>query len=204
MLDLKPYNTATPSSNWCTFYTFKNVFNDELIKRLEKMVHGNYKFYKGKTGVSELGSDTDSYETNNRDIAYIEPSGDSQWLYELLFPLALQANSELFHFDIDIVTDPIHYVIYPEDGGHLNWHMDVGLYAVNRRKLAMTVQLSDPNDYEGGDFEIWNGSTDGFATVPREKGDVIIFPTFLMHRVKPITKGQRKCLVFWTGGRPFR
>lgn len=204
MLDLKPYNAAIPSSNWCTFYTFKNVFNDELIKRLEKMVHSNYKFHKGKTGVSELGSDTNSYETNNRDIAYIEPSGDSQWLYELLFPLALQANSELFHFDIDIVTDPIHYVIYPEDGGHLNWHMDVGLYSVNRRKLAMTVQLSDPDDYEGGDFEIWNGSTDGFATVPREKGDVIIFPTFLMHRVKPITKGQRKCLVFWTGGRPFR
>jgi PKHD-type hydroxylase len=37
-----------------------------------------------------------------------------------------------------------------------------------------------------------------------EKGDVIVFPAFLMHRVKPITRGQRKCLVFWTGGRPLR
>jgi len=48
------------------------------------------------------------------------------------------------------------------------------------------------------------GGKDGFVTVPREKGDVIIFPAFCMHRVKPITKGTRKCLVFWTGGRPLR
>ncbi len=69
--------------------------------------------------------------------------------------MALEANEKVFHFDIDIVTDPIHYVIYPEDGGHLDWHMDVGAHKVNKRKLAMTVQLSDSSDYEGGDFEIW-------------------------------------------------
>jgi PKHD-type hydroxylase len=168
------------------------------------MVYANYKFSKGRTGVVELGNDTDSYKTNNRDIAYITPTAHSQWLYELLFPLALQANEALFHFDIDIVTDPIHYVIYPEDGGHLDWHMDVGAFEVNKRKLAMTVQLSDSSDYEGGEFEIWMGRRDGFVTVPIEKGDVIIFPAFFMHRVRPIKKGKRKCLFFWTGGRPFR
>ena len=200
---LAPYNNFTPKSNWNTFYYFKNVFDDQMIQRLETQVLPNYKFQKGRTGVPELGNETDSYETNNRDIAYITPEVHSQWLYELLFPLALEANEKLFHFDIDIVTDPIHYVIYPEDGGHLDWHMDVGAYAVNKRKLAMTVQLSDPSEYEGGDFEIWFGGKEA-QIVPREKGDVIIFPSFLMHRVKPITRGKRKCLVFWTGGRPFR
>jgi PKHD-type hydroxylase len=204
MYPLKPYNDFKPTSNWNDFYYFKNVFDDKMIGELEQMVHANYQFSKGRTGVAELGNDTNSYSTNNRDIAYITPNADSQWLYELLFPLALKANEALFHFDIDIVTDPIHYVIYPEDGGHLDWHMDVGAYGVNKRKLAMTVQLSDSNDYEGGEFEIWMGGKDGFVTVPREKGDVIIFPAFCMHRVKPITKGTRKCLVFWTGGRPFR
>lgn len=175
-----------------------------MIKELEDMVHANYPFSKGRTGVRELGNDTDSYQTNNRDIAYLTPAAHTKWLYDLLFPLALEANEKLFHFDIDIVTDPIHYVIYPEDGGHLDWHMDVGAYGVNRRKLAMTVQLSASTDYEGGEFEIWMGGKDGFLTLPREKGDVVIFPTFCMHRVKPITRGQRKVLVFWTGGRPFR
>ena len=204
MISLKPYNNDIPTSNWNNFYYFKNVFTDEMISNLENMVHNNYKFEKGTTGIPQLGTVTNSKKTNNRDIAYIEPNIETQWLYELLFPLSLEANKQLFQFDIDIVTDPIHYVIYPEDGGHLDWHMDVGAYAVNKRKLAMTVQLSDSSDYDGGDFEIWLGSKDKFVTVPREKGDVIIFPSFLMHRVKPITRGQRKCLVFWTGGKPFR
>ena len=137
-----------------------------------------------------------------RDIAHIYPNEKTSWLYDLLFPLVIEANKS-FQFDIDFVTDSIHYVIYPENGGHLDWHMDVGYMGVNRRKLAMTVQLSDPSEYEGGDFEIWFGGKRP-QVVPRKKGDVIIFPTFLMHRVKPVTRGQRKCLVFWTGGRPFR
>ena len=82
--------------------------------------------------------------------------------------------------------------------------MDIGQGNVNRRKLATTVQLSDPKDYEGGDFQIWYGGEDGFITLPREKGDVLIFPTFYLHRVTPITKGERRALVFWTGGEPFR
>ncbi len=200
---LIPYNQFTPQSNWNSFYYWKNVFDDKMIKDLTDMVYANYKFEKGKTGTEELGNVTDSYRTNNRDIAYINPQPYSKWLYDLLFPLALEANEKAFHFDIDIVTDSIHYVIYPEDGGHLDWHMDVGAHGVNKRKLAMTVQLSDSSDYEGGDFQIWMGGED-YLTVPREKGDVIVFPSFCMHRVTPITRGERRCLVFWTGGRPFR
>lgn len=203
MFPLIPYNNYTPTSNWNDFYYYKNVFNDEMIKQLEDMVYKNYEFSKGKTGFAELGTITDSYKTNNRDIAYITPNPHSKWLYDLLFPLALEANEKLFHFDIDIVTDPIHYVIYPEDGGHLDWHMDTGAYGVNKRKIAMTVQLSDPSEYEGGEFEIWFGGQQS-TIVPREKGDVICFPAFCMHRVRPIKRGRRKCLVFWTGGRPFR
>jgi PKHD-type hydroxylase len=207
----QPYCDPVPQSNWNTFYYFKNVFDDKMIFELEEMVHANYKFEKGRTGLAELGTDSDDYEHNNRDIAYIKPAQHSGWLYNILFPMALEANEKCFHFDIDIVTDPIHYVIYPapttpqnDDGGHLDWHMDVGAFGVNRRKLAMTVQLSDSSDYEGGEFEIWMGGKNGFITVPREKGDVVVFPSFLMHRVKPITRGERKCLVFWTGGRQFR
>lgn len=203
MFPLIPYNDYKPASNWNDFYYYKNIFNDQMIEHLENMVYKNYKFSKGRTGFAELGTDTDSYQTNNRDIAYITPKPESKWLYDLLFPLALEANEKLFHFDIDVVTDPIHYVIYPEDGGHLDWHMDTGAYAVNKRKIAMTVQLSDPSEYEGGEFEIWFGGQQS-VVVPREKGDVICFPAFCMHRVRPIKRGRRKCLVFWTGGRPFR
>ena len=203
MFSLEVYNNFQPTSNYNKIYHLSNVFTDEMIFHLENMVHSNYTFSKGRTGTSELGDLTDSYETNNRDIAYIRPADHSKWLYDLLFPIALEANKQFYHFDIDIVTDPIHYVVYPEDGGHLDWHLDVGGFGVNKRKLAMTVQLSDPNDYEGGDLQIWGGGKEPIS-VKRNKGVVSVFPAFLLHRVTPITRGQRKILVFWTGGRAFR
>lgn len=64
MISLKPYNNDTPTSNWNNFYYFKNVFTDEMISNLENMVHNNYKFEKGTTGIAELGTVTNSKKTN--------------------------------------------------------------------------------------------------------------------------------------------
>tara|TARA_B100000287_G_C20668364_1_gene792529 strand:- start:2405 stop:3019 length:615 start_codon:yes stop_codon:yes gene_type:complete len=192
-----------PKCNFNDFYYFKNAFTDEMIEKTHSMIYnGRYPFSKGRTG---YGDETDTERTNNRDIAYVPYQDDSKWIYEVLFEMVLEANDNLFQFDIDKVTDQLHYVIYPTDSGHLDWHMDIGYGNVNRRKLATTVQLSDPDDYEGGDFQCWYGGQNGFINFPREKGDVLIFPSFFMHRVTPIKSGERKALVFWTGSnKPFR
>ena len=192
-----------PKSNFNDFYYFKKAFTDEMIDKTNSMLYdGKYPFSKGKTG---YGDNVDTEETNNRNIAYITCQNDSQWIYDTLFEMVMQANENLFHFDIDIVTDDLHYVIYPTESGHLDWHMDIGQGYVNRRKIATTVQLSDPDDYEGGDFQCWYGGQNGFINLPREKGDVLMFPSFFMHRVTPIRSGERRALVFWTGSsKPFR
>ena len=198
-----PIVSSPVKSNFNTFYYYKQAFTDSMIEHLENLVNNNYQFQKGQVGHVELGLvDTSIY--NNRDIAYLWQDEQTQWLFDILIPLVHQANDAMYQFDLSYVTDPIHYVIYPEDGGHLDWHLDIGAGEVNRRKLSLTVQLSDPSEYEGGEFEIWYGHSDEFVELPRKKGDVIIFPSFLMHRVKPITRGQRKALVFWTGGEPFK
>lgn len=194
-----------PSHSFTKYFVKKNAFDNKHIKRLEDLVNNNYTFSKGLIGNNNTEEEKQfSLNNNNRDIAYIEPNSQSKWLYELLFPIAIEANEELFHFDIDSVTDLIHYVVYPEDEDHLTWHKDITDGQTMRRKLAMTVQLSNSSDYEGGEFQIWNGGENSFETITRERGDVIVFPTFYQHRVTPITKGERKCLVFWTGGRPFK
>ena len=201
--------------NFNDFYYFKNYFNDEKIEAIHEMVRrGGYKFEKGGTGSDD--KNIDRHYSNNRDIAYVPGDQNSWWLYNELERLTLEANDRLFQFDIQYVTDKLHYVIYPEpnipdrtgqtrsEGGYLDWHMDIGMGAVNRRKLALTVQLSDPKDYEGGVFQCWFGGGGRFIDLPREKGDVLVMPTFIMHNVSPITKGERRALVFWTGGEPFR
>lgn len=201
-IQYKPTISSPINCDFGDFYYFNDVFTEELIEKTHKMIVLNrYVLKKGETG---YGENTDSEKTNNRDIAYVPYVDHSEWVYKFLLDLVLQANKEIFQFDIQTITDNLHYVIYPTDGGHLDWHMDIGQGKVNNRKLACTVQLSDPNDYEGGDFQVWYGGHKGFITLPREKGDVLIFPTFYLHRVTPITKGERRALVFWTGGEPFR
>ena len=201
--------------NFNDFYYYPKHFNDEKIEAIHEMVRrGGYKFEKGGTGGDNQPKD--QHYSNNRDIAYVPGDPNSWWLYNELEKCVMEANVRMFQFDIHHVTDPLHYVIYPTpnvpdktgqtrpEGGYLDWHMDIGKGEVNRRKLATTVQLSDPNDYEGGDFQVWYGGREKFITLPREKGDVLIMPSFVMHNVSPITKGERRALVFWTGGEPFK
>ena len=71
------------------------------------------------------------------------------------------------------------------------------------RKVSITVQLSDTDDYEGGNLEIWSGG-DNVKIAPRGRGNVVIFPSYMMHRVTPVTKGTRKSFVLWVGGEHYR
>ena len=76
------------------------------------------------------------------------------------------------------------------------------------RKLSMTINLTDPTTYEGGDlmFDLGEHHAENKITAKeaREQGTVIVFPSFLYHCVSPVTKGTRYSLVNWTTGRPFK
>jgi PKHD-type hydroxylase len=80
--------------------------------------------------------------------------------------------------------------------------MDMGDFPQNTRKISITIQLSNPDDYDGGDLEFWLGKTPEKA--PREQAFAVLFPSYLMHRVTPVTRGMRKSLVVWVGGDTFR
>lgn len=90
-----------------------------------------------------------------------------------------------------------------EKGNKYDMHVDAGLYGTPMpRKLSIVVQLSDPNDYEGGELDIL--CTDGDIEMLRGQGDVIVFPSYMYHKVREVTKGTRYSLVSWVGGPPFR
>ena len=73
---------------------------------------------------------------------------------------------------------------------------------MSHRKLSIIVQLSDEDEYEGGDINLKIGSRD--LDLPKKKGGVIVFPSFILHRVLPVTKGSRKSLVSWISGPNYR
>jgi PKHD-type hydroxylase len=156
---------------------------------------------------ANLGFDGNSQVNNyrNSEIRWINKSDqNSKFIAELLWYYAEEANRNAFGFDITSIKE-IQYTIYnAEENGKYDWHFDT--FWANPttfdRKISLIVQLSDSNDYEGGDFEIDHQ----YPQPPnlRKKGTVFAFPSFLLHRVTPVTKGIRKSLVTWIEGPKFK
>jgi PKHD-type hydroxylase len=134
-----------------------------------------------------------------------------QWIYRELHPLVHEANQAAgwnYHWDW---SESCQFTKY--DGSkkqHYDWHTDAGV-RINEngkvRKLSMIVALVDGSQYEGGDFEINTSSPEKeeiyVIKEAKIKGTVVVFPSFVWHRVKPVTSGTRYSLVNWHQGRPF-
>lgn len=135
---------------------------------------------------------------------------NENWIYDLVIPYMREANKNAgWNFDISAMES---YQIgrYTSDvSGHYDWHQDsLGTWnSVNEtsnkhlrgktRKLSMSLILND--DYEGGELEIWGGGKKNF-----KRGSIVFFPSWVLHKVNPVTKGIRYSLVMWFYGSPFK
>lgn len=134
--------------------------------------------------------------------AWIERNGDTAWLFDRMQGVAQSLNEQTYQYDLRGFSEHFQYTVYHcSEGGYYEWHVDHGPLAVPR-KLSMTVQLSDPSDYQGCDLQFCAGGNIEIA--PRERGTVVAFPSYVLHRVSPVISGTRKSLVVWTTGSKFR
>jgi len=156
--------------------------------------------------------------TRKSDIAWIDDENVSNFVYSQF----LSANSDPdWQFNINALEN-VQYTVYKESeikesddftetlDGHYEWHSDHLMSAGDTRtcrKLSMTFMLSQVNDdYEGGSFEfqlLRNGNIE-YDTLTLQKGDILVFPSTLNHRVRPVRSGTRKVLVAWAWGPLFR
>lgn len=150
--------------------------------------------------VNNAGKEMDKDDLRKSKIIFIKP-GETDWIYDKLGQTCVQMNSRRYKFDIAGFQTELQLARY-EDGGFFDWHMDFGSGDISNRKLSITVQLSDPDEYEGGELQFMINQK--AVTAPREKGTAIIFPSFAMHRVLPVTKGCRMSVVGWIGGAPYK
>jgi len=124
---------------------------------------------------------------------------EDEWLASLLWPYVEHANKNGFEIAVQRQAE-MQFVEYTaEPSGHYDWHHDVqwnGQSGLDR-KLSITVQLSGADEYQGGDFEFDELKTNADF---RSKGTVLIFPSYLRHRIHPITQGTRRALVAWFFG----
>jgi len=140
------------------------------------------------------------------------------WLYKEIHPYIREANTKAgWNFDWDW-SESCQFTIYKK-GQYYDWHcdswdkpyMEEGPTKGKIRKLSVTVSLTDPKEYKGGELEFDFRNLDPdkkpnirLCTEILPKGSLVVFPSFVWHRVKPVTKGVRHSLVIWNLGYPFR
>ena len=129
--------------------------------------------------------------------------------------VADQLNRRFYEFDLN-GFESFQYTTYEHKEGEedqkYDYHMDTvlgldkPLEMMETRKLSLSIILSDPSEYEGGEFYIQTGSPeqDRLMKMEQVKGRVLGFPSFMIHGVSPVTKGIRRSLVVWVEGPKFK
>lgn len=138
------------------------------------------------------------------EINFIGPNDKTVWIFNKLDRAIEWANEHYFGFDLN-GYERFQFTEYKaEKAGHYNWHMDLQLHIAGSggvRKLSASVILNE--GYEGGIFQVSVGSQENPINVAASLGDVIVFPSFIQHRVTPVTKGIRYSVVVWVLGSKF-
>ena len=152
---------------------------------------------------SSLGIKGGVYDTKTRTshISWI-PFKKMSDMYKDIERIMKTTNGNHFGFDGMTITEMAQYTEYPE-GGFYDWHTDNDVDMRHEppvRKISMTILLSPENEFEGGDLELVKEG----QSAKIKQGQAIFFASFIRHRVKPVIRGNRKSLVMWFGGLPFR
>lgn len=137
-------------------------------------------------------------------VAWYPRAAETEALYRRMEELVLALNARFFRYDLSGLV-PFQYAVYDAaEQGHFDWHKDYGrdYDGGEPRKLTLSLQLSDPGAYDGCNLEVRAGNE--VAAAPRGRGTLVAFPAWALHRVTPISRGQRKSLVIWAAGPDFR
>ena len=134
----------------------------------------------------------------------------THWIGGFLWHFIKMANKDNFLYDIsDIENDLIQYTQYNK-GDFYKWHTDMDICDINEpdqlvRKLSFTLQLTNEDEYTGGNLEFADFDDSSYTfSVPKSRGTVVVFDSRVPHRVTPVESGIRKSLVGWVVGKRWR
>jgi PKHD-type hydroxylase len=183
--------------NHFNYYYYTKAFTTQELEDIKK-IGNSLPMQKAQVGG---GDDSQMTDYRKSEISWIPEEQDTQWLYDKIADYAIEANKEMWNFDIWGYQDSLQFTNYYGDGGHYDWHADLGPNMSNR-KLSVVLQLSDPKEYVGGQLEMNLGAS--IISVPQQYGLLCFFPSFVLHRVTPLTSGTRTSLVTWLCGANLR
>ena len=161
--------------------------------------------YGEELGINPGTVGHNSLDTDIRDsrVSWIGPiDGQTDWIFRRMQDAFQEANKTMFNFDIWGFMEAFQFTRYDAPAGKYNQHIDRRDGSEFIRKLSGSVLLTDPDEFEGGDLTITTG--DQPTKMEKRQGALVVFPSFVLHAVHPVTKGTRHSLVAWASGKPFR
>lgn len=186
----KPQTQLLNFGPWVEFEKF--LSQDECSKIIAQMPDRKM----NKAEIGEKGVLNPSIR-NNR-VCNLDFNEKTQWIFQKLEEAIKQCNDSTYGYELLGFFDAIQLLEY-HPGDFYDWHMDFGNLQFSHRKLSVVIQLTPAYEYEGGTLEFFNN-----GTAPKDQGSLIMFPSFMYHRVNPITKGLRRSLVAWISGHPYK
>jgi PKHD-type hydroxylase len=189
-----------------------NIFTDDELKKM--CDYFDTQGVERSTTVGADGSqnvDEEIRVSNLRFYSYDLKNENTSWIFQRINQMIELANNTYYNFDLNGYSF-FQYTEYDaSEKGRYDFHTDtifgqgLAIDMVEPRKLSVTVCINEPGtEYEGGEFQINMGNQDKPVTVETKKGRMIIFPSFMIHRVAPVIKGKRKSLVVWVTGPKFK
>lgn len=192
-------HTLTPySKKMEPFAWWEGAFTEEQLDWLQEKA-------KEATQVGQVGgggNGTSNSEVRRSELHWLNKDEESFWVFDSLSHVVSRLNADHFGFDLTGFGEALQLTNYHEDRqGMYAWHQDFGS-AGPSRKLSMVLQLSDPNDYEGGELQILKGKKP--ISIEKKRGLITVFPAWTLHQVTPVIKGTRQTLVAWISGPEFK
>lgn len=176
---------------------------DQIVDMCELIAHQEGGFAKGRVGTNVPGGE-DRPDARITNVVWLNPTHENDWVHHRISHMVARTNFEKFHLDL-IHFDGHQFSQYlGSEEGHYDWHVDVvdtPQAGHLHRKLSVSVILSEPEDYEGGEllFNV-SGNQDRAKSMKPKKGDIVFFYSHVPHKVMPVTKGVRNALVTWVMG----
>ena len=134
-------------------------------------------------------------------ISWLNSNDNLEWVFRKITDVVLDLNNRFFKFDIFGLNEGLQFTNYKAPSDKYGKHIDRA-YNYPIRKLSISIQLTNPDEYEGGELILYEDNKG--KEMKKEQGTLILFPSFILHEVKPVTKGERNSLVAWVTGKQFK
>ena len=194
VVNQKPPALIVKSNSIAETLTHNGLFSADECTEIMALAAGHWEEALVAETLATSDTATLKEDTRNNHNFMLIPGKKNLWVFEKLLAIVTSANKEFYQFEINQFNG-IQISKY-EVGEYYHDHLDIGPGVLGNRKISLTLQLSDPDSYEGGDLVL------DFMDFPasRELGSVTLFPSFLKHGVRTVTKGTRYSLVAWVSG----